>query len=380
MVGVARICTVGILATVMMACGPGAEGTSATGSEASSGTTSGAPSELSATVAVADSTAAEPTDVDTTGPSATESGESGSTGDPPESCESPIPNITVLACARVGSAMAIADTTVFYTAQGGILSVDAFDGMPPAVVTSEVGDMHAMRIHGPYLYWVAFSDGELRRVHRDRGDVDVMGGLNKPGSVAVDDTFAYVTQYDADASLVRVSLDTQTVEPLYPRLDFAGELNIGVDGGLYWALSTNNGNLPNPIVSGTTSGASMSTLYSDTGMVARMILDEETLFVARYRVGASSIETTSLRSGATETLAVPAYQPTELAVGSSRVYWIEGGISDEMETVWALKSVSRKGGDVDEHAVYDTSVAGLVVAQGNTPIFGSPLGVVRLGP
>lgn len=353
-----------------MACGPTA-GTDGTATGATSSTTTDEGSGSTST-----SSTSGPSDGDTTSGSTTTGLDSTTTG-PDVACESPWPNATVIACPGSGNGtLAASGSTVFFETGSSIFSVDASAGGEPELLVEGAGSVVQVLPSGPYLYWVSRSTGEVGRVELETGAVETVAGLGNPSRITTDGELLYVSEYAAAGSVSVVDLAAGTATPLYVDLDSPGDLVLDA-GTLFISTSTNNGNNDTPIMQGTPAGDPLSTLYSDNGLFTEMLLDGGALFMARYRVGSSTIERTPIGDPAsTEVLAIFDRQPLWIALTTDRVYWIEAFV--DASNHGYLRSVARAGGAISDHLEADDILGDVVATADDVVVFRSPDGVVRL--
>lgn len=368
-------------AVVATACGPSAGGdadasgdgtsTSSVG-EVGSAETAASPSPTGSitTAAVEDSTSGAP--LGTSG-----TGSSGDTGQD-VSCESPWPNATMIACAGWpdGGVLATSGTSVFYESEGAIYSVDVSSRGGPTMLVADAGDVAWLLAVESQLYWASFLDDEVGRLDLVAGSAETFGGVTRPSSLAVDDDALYVTEYASDGGVLRIDLRRWTAQAVYEGLDHPGRMIVDGEAMLF-ADSTNNGNVPTPIMRGSTDGDPMATVHSDTGIVQAMVAEGAALYVARYRVAGSSIERTTLDTpSSTEVMANLGRHPIAIALTSERVFWTELDVGGE--NVGALRSLAKRGGEVIDHIEHNDTLRGVAVTDGEVVVFRTRDGVARL--
>ena len=364
-----------------VACGPsvGLDGSSGGEEGGTTGvaTTAATPLTTSTSPTPATDTGIDTTD-ETTGVESTGADESTDTGQD-ESCRSPWPNVTLIACAPnvERGVLAAAGSTVFFENGGRIHSVDVADGAGPALVVEDAGDVAQMVVDGSLLYWVDFGGGELNRVDLDTSIQQTLGDLTKPNSLVVAGSHVFVSEYYDAGSIHDVDVESWSATVLYPGLDYPGRL-VRDGSTLYFATSTNDGNVATPIYQGNTTGDAAVLVYSDTGVIEGMLLDGESMFVARYEYGDSSIERTPvIGPDPTEVLVNTPRHPIGFGLTTDRVYWTEG-TSDEFGNSAAVRSVPKAGGDVIDHIEHDDPFFRLLVVDGGTVVFRTRDAVARL--
>jgi len=360
-----------VVLLVAMACGPTIlperdtdDGT------AGSGTTSTGPQDPSATT-----TSGPPSD--------TTSIDEGTTGsdDPSAPCPPAVRGQRYLWCGAVSlRCLPATDGSWVYfgTEGGGIWRVNAtaldIEGLAPAASVAEgLGDVFDLEVVDGRVYWTAFFDGVVGSVDTSGGPLQILADdLFKPSSIAVGGGYAFVTQYGDDLPVMRYDLASGEGTALYPDHDHAGRAFVH-EGALYFATGTNGAIFPNPLYRGSFDGAPLQWVMDAEGSFTAIVPEGSTLWWARYRPDDSAIHRTELvEPVATTTLYAFPEHPSSLVLHTDRIVWTD----TDIRTGDRLRSVTRDGGDPLVHATGD-AIRGVVNTHGGL-VFLTADAVVRL--
>ncbi len=366
----------GIGVLCLVACGPGG------GSSHDDDATTGAADSTSTNdPTIATSTSGPPattsgtTDVDSSGGSTEGSGSS--TGAPTE-CVSPWEGASIIACADGTGTRAIAvdGDTIYFAHDGSLWTLDTLvDAEPTMLVDGGLGGTRELILTDDVVYWVVES-GTVGSYDPATDLATTFDGFGQASGIAVIGTDVFVTDYAPAGSLQRLSLADRSVTPVYTDLEFASDL-LAESGDLVFVTNNDNGNLATPIVRGTVAGDPLATVQSGLGSIERMRLRGTDLYLARYRVGASTIERLPA-DGSTppQVLGSTDRQPFSLGVGDDRVYFVDAFVGAGNEG--GLRSVAIDGGDPIDHILADGFFYDVGVTDSGVVVFGGDLGIGRL--
>ena len=302
--------------------------------------------------------------VDDTGASTAASGSdgladstsSGGLGDPSGPCPEPIPGVAMLWCGQLDPEGPVASDgtwAYFDIADESLWRVPIVGGEAQGLAGG-LGDLAALEVVDGQVYFVSFFAGLAGSVPVAGGPVRLLSeSLFKPSSLAVGDGSVFVTQYGEGLSLVRYSIETGEAEELYPGLDYAG-LVLVTGTGLWFATSTNDGNVPTPVWRGNTFGGPLQQVIAPSVVIEDLWTEWGELWWLRYLSDDSGVMLTELSDPPVDqTLHQADAHPRYLAVTDARIYWSEHTYNGDAPYEERIRSIARDGSDPQLHVVAD---------------------------